>query len=476
MIRTRFAPSPTGQMHIGNLRTALYAYLIAKHEAGTFILRIEDTDQNRNQPEALQGIYRGLELAGLQYDEGPGKDGGYGPYIQSQRLDIYQKYALQLIETGAAYYCFCAKSQKAGNEDDASYSELSQDPCRNLSPEEVSAAMASGVKPVIRQRIPEEGSTTYEDLILGAITFENSLLDDQILLKSDGFPTYNFANVVDDHLMGITHVVRGQEYLSSAPKYNLLYQAFGWQPPLYAHMPLIVKEDGSKFSKRQGDPGFEDMVAMGYLPSAIINYVALLGWNPGTEQEIFSLDELVKVFDWHRINVSSAKFSFEKLNWMNGEHIRMLSPESYHKLAEPYYPDALRHLNLEDISNLIQIRVEKLTDIPGMLAFLAAVPSYDLELFENKKSKSSLESSTKVLNETLPLLEALSEWNNSSLFEALKGYASESGQKLGTVMWPIRTALSGLPNTPGGATELAAILGRDESLDRIRAASQRLMA
>lgn len=474
MIRTRFAPSPTGQMHIGNLRTALYAYLIAKHEGGTFILRIEDTDRSRNQPEALQGIYRGLALAGLEHDEGPNKGGDYGPYVQSERLPIYQEHGQRLVESGNAYYCFCAKTEKTDDDEEASYTEVTRDPCRDLSPEAVAEKFSQGIVPVIRQRIPESGSTTYDDLILGSITFENNQLDDQILLKSDGFPTYNFANVVDDHLMAITHVVRGQEYLSSAPKYSLLYEAFGWQPPAYAHMPLIVKEDGSKFSKRAGDPGFEDLVRMGYLPSAILNYVALLGWNPGTDQEIFYLEDLVKVFDFHRINVSPAKFSFDKLNWMNGEHIRLLSPEAFHALALPYYPESLRNLDLERVSALIQLRTEKLTDIPAMVAFLAELPAYELDLFESQKSKSSLESSRKVLADTLSLLENMTEWSNTALFEQLKAYAQESGQKVGTVMWPIRTAVSGLAFTPGGATELAEILGKDETLKRVHLALSRL--
>jgi len=475
MLRTRFAPSPTGYMHIGNLRTALYAYLIAKKEGGIFILRIEDTDQSRNVPEAVAAIYKGLELAGLTYDEGPDKDGGFGPYVQSQRLPIYKQYAEALVAKGAAYYCFCQKDDKQQAPEEETAKEISRrDPCRLLSKAEIELRFAAGLQPVVRQRIPEGGSTTFHDHVYGTITIDNDDLDDQVLLKSDGFPTYNFANVVDDHLMGITHVVRGQEYLSSTPKYNLLYQAFGWDLPEYVHLPLIIKENGEKLSKRRGDPSFEDLVEMGYLPSAIVNYVALLGWSPGDDREFFTLNDLTQIFSMDRINKSSAAFSFDKLRWLNGEHIRALSSEAFHELALPHYPETVKHLDLAKISKLIQLRVEKLTEIPEFISFLAQLPVYDKALFESQKSKSTLESSLTILEATLPLLEGLESWDNANLFEVLKSYSNSSGYKVGTVMWPIRTALSGLPTTPGGATELAEVLGKPETLQRLRLGIEKL--
>lgn len=467
MFRTRFAPSPTGYMHIGNLRTALYAYLIAKKAQGKFILRIEDTDQTRNVPEAVSAIYRGLALAGITYDEGPDKDGGFGPYVQSERLPVYKEYAQQLLAGGHAYYCFCGKEDKPALEASNERVEGYRDPCRNLTEAEIAARFASGIVPVVRQRIPLEGSGSFTDHVYGQITIENKQLDDQVLLKSDGFPTYNFANVVDDHLMQISHVIRGQEYLSSTPKYNLLYQAFGWQHPEYIHLPHIIREDGAKMSKRKGDPSFEDLVRMGFLPQAIVNYVALLGWNPGDEREFFLMDDLIDAFDMDRINKANAAFSLEKLRWLNGEHIRSLSPEAFHKIALPYYPRELAELDLEKISQLIQVRTETLTDIPGLVGFLANLPEYSAELFANQKSKSTLETSRLVLENALPLLENLETWSNESLFELLKTFSQEQGLKVGTVMWPIRTALSGQETSPGGATELAALLGKPESLRRL---------
>ena len=467
MFRTRFAPSPTGYMHIGNLRTALYAYLIAKKAQGKFILRIEDTDQTRNVPEAVSAIYRGLALAGITYDEGPDKDGGFGPYVQSERLPVYKEYAQQLLAGGHAYYCFCGKEDKPALEASNERVEGYRDPCRNLTEAEIAARFASGIVPVVRQRIPLEGSGSFTDHVYGQITIENKQLDDQVLLKSDGFPTYNFANVVDDHLMQISHVIRGQEYLSSTPKYNLLYQAFGWQHPEYIHLPHIIREDGAKMSKRKGDPSFEDLVRMGFLPQAIVNYVALLGWNPGDEREFFLMDDLIDAFDMDRINKANAAFSLEKLRWLNGEHIRSLSPEAFHKIALPYYPRELAELDLEKISQLIQVRTETLTDIPGLVGFLANLPEYSAELFANQKSKSTLETSRLVLEKVLPLLENLETWSNESLFEQLKTFSQEQGLKVGTVMWPIRTALSGQETSPGGATELAALLGKPESLRRL---------
>ena len=461
MVRTRFAPSPTGYMHIGNLRTALYAYLTARRHGGTFILRIEDTDQERNIPESLAAIYTGLEMAGLNYDEGPDKDGGFGPYVQSQRLPIYQAHAEELLALGGAYRCFCKKDDHDEDE------PLRRDPCRVLSTDEIHARMEAGESSVVRQMIPEGGSTTFEDRVYGEITIEHTQLDDQVLLKSDGFPTYNFANVVDDHLMAITHVMRGQEYLSSTPKYNLLYESFGWPIPEYVHLPLIVKSDGSKFSKRLGDPSFEDLVMMGYLPEAIINYIALLGWSPGNDQEFFTLSELELIFSIDRINKSSAAFSFEKLTWINGEHIRALSPEAFHELAKSYYPDSLQKYDIRKISDLMQVRTEKLTDIPQMVAFFAAVPDYDVDMYNHEKSKSDPATSLAILKAVRPLLAEVGPWDNDSLFQVLKDFAQAHGYKTGTVMWPIRTALSGVLATPGGATALAEILGKAETLQRI---------
>lgn len=470
MVRTRFAPSPTGYMHIGNLRTALYAYLTARHNEGVFILRIEDTDQDRNIPEALAAIYMSLEMAGLEYDEGPVKDGGFGPYVQSQRLPIYQEHALRLLDQGSAYRCFCKKDSQP-EEGDA---PKRRDPCRLLTQDEIAENMDRGEPFVIRQRIPDEGSTTFVDTVYGEITVENAQLDDQVLLKSDGFPTYNFANVVDDHLMAITHVMRGQEYLSSTPKYNLLYESFGWPVPVYVHLPLIIKEDGTKFSKRLGDPSFEDLVRMGYLPEAIVNYIALLGWSPGNDQEFFTLSELEAVFTVDRINKSSAAFSFDKLTWLNGEHIRARSLEEFHDLAEPFYPEALSAYDTKKISELLQVRTEKLTDIPGMVAFFVEVPNYDVEMYRHKKSKCDPETSLEVLKGTQPVLEHLETWDNQSLYLALKAFGKNHDYKTGTVMWPIRTALSGVMSTPGGATALAEVLGKEETLRRVAAGIEKL--
>jgi len=470
MVRTRFAPSPTGYMHIGNLRTALYAYLTARRHEGVFILRIEDTDQDRNIPEALAAIYKSLELAGLDYDEGPDKDGGYGPYVQSQRLPIYKEHAQRLLDMGAAYRCFCKKEEQLETAEDPDR----RDPCRFLNQEEMVEKVEAGEPFVIRQRIPDGGSTTFVDHVYGEITVENSQLDDQVLLKSDGFPTYNFANVVDDHLMAITHVMRGQEYLSSTPKYNLLYDSFGWAVPEYVHLPLIIKKDGTKFSKRLGDPSFEDLLQMGYLPRAIVNYIALLGWSPGNDQEFFTLEELEEVFSIDRINKSSAAFSFDKLTWLNGEHIRSLSLDEFHELAEPHYPKALKGYNTRKISELLQVRTEKLTDIPDMVSFFVAVPAYDIDMYRHQKSKCDPEVSLQVLKAVKPILNDLKTWDNDNLYQTLKSFAKEGGYKTGTVMWPIRTALSGVPVTPGGATALAEVLGREETLRRIQAGIEKL--
>jgi glutamyl-tRNA synthetase len=486
MVRTRFAPSPTGYMHIGNLRTALYAYCIAKHSQGRFLLRIEDTDRKRNVPKAIQIIYDSLKLAGLVYDEGPDKDGGYGPYVQSQRKErgIYQRYADLLVERGAAYRCFCGKPVeplmspaptkegilKAAQGKSPS-SRPVRDPCCDLLEDEVKARLAAGETYVIRQRIPLEGTTTFHDLVYGDITVRNSTLDEQVLLKSDGFPTYNFANVVDDHLMEITHVVRGVEYLSSTPKYDLLYKSFGWEIPAYIHLPHIVKESGKKLSKRAGDASFQDLIAQGFLPEAIINYVALLGWSPGNDREYFTLPEMVELFDVAHINKASAAFSFPKLEWLNGEHMRQLSPGDFHEYAAEYYPaQVMSACNSEVVSRMIQTRVTRLGAIPEMIQFLVEVAPYDLELYTHAKSKSTLESSLQVLKAVVPIFARTSDWYEESIRQVLVDYAGQTNLKTGTVMWPIRVALSGLQNTPGGALEIAAALGKAETLRRIETA------
>ena len=476
MVRTRFAPSPTGYMHIGNLRTALYAYCIAKHSQGRFLLRIEDTDRKRNVPKAIQIIYDSLKLAGLVYDEGPDKDGGYGPYVQSQRKEqgIYQRHADLLVERGAAYRCFCDKpaephTSSAPVKKTAVHAR--RDPCCDLPEDEVKSRLVAGEMYVIRQRIPMEGSTTFHDLVYGDITVKNSTLDEQVLLKSDGFPTYNFANVVDDHLMEITHVVRGVEYLSSTPKYDLLYKSFGWEIPAYIHLPHIVKESGKKLSKRAGDASFQDLIAQGFLPEAIINYVALLGWSPGNDREFFTLPEMVELFEVAHINKASAAFSFPKLEWLNGEHMRQLSPGGFHEYAAGYYPaQVMAACNIEVVSRMIQTRVTRLGAIPEMIQFLVEVAPYDLELYTHAKSKSTLESSLQVLQAVVPIFAGMSEWNEESIRLVLVDYAVQANLKTGTVMWPIRVALSGLQSTPGGALEIAAALGKPETIRRIETA------
>jgi len=470
MVRTRFAPSPTGYMHIGNLRTALYAYCIAKHSQGRFLLRIEDTDRKRNVPKAIQVIYDSLKLAGLAYDEGPDKDGGYGPYVQSQRKErgIYQRYADLLVERGAAYRCFCGKPVEPPKKPS---SRALHDPCCDLPEDEVKSRLAAGEAHVVRQRIPMEGATTFHDLVYGDITVKNSTLDEQVLLKSDGFPTYNFANVVDDHLMEITHVARGVEYLSSTPKYDLLYKSFGWEIPAYIHLPHIVKESGKKLSKRAGDASFQDLIAQGFLPEAIINYVALLGWSPGNDREFFTLPEMVELFEVAHINKASAAFSFPKLEWLNGEHMRQLSPGDFREYATKYYPaQVMAACNVEVVSRMIQTRVTRLGAIPEMIQFLVEVAPYDLELYTHAKSKSTLESSLQVLKAVGPIFAGMSAWNEESIRQVLVDYAGQANLKTGTVMWPVRVALSGLQSTPGGALEIAAALGKPETIRRIETA------
>lgn len=477
-IRTRFAPSPTGYMHVGNLRTALYAYLIAKHSNGDFILRIEDTDQERFVEGAVDVIYKTLELTGLKHDEGPDVGGNYGPYVQSQRKDIYLKYAQELVDKGEAYYCFCTKERLdilRQNQEALKRPFKYDKRCLYLSKEEIAENLAKGIPYVIRQNNPEKGTTTFEDEIYGTISVDNSELDDMILIKSDGLPTYNFANVVDDHLMGITHVVRGSEYLSSSPKYNRLYSAFGWDVPVYVHCPPIMKDAHNKLSKRNGDASFEDLMAKGYLKDAIINYICLLGWNPGDTKEIFSLEELVEKFDYHNINKSPAIFDSVKLRWMNGEYIRMLSPEQFHEIALPYYKQVIKKdLDLKMISELLQSRTEVLSDIPEQVDFFEELPNYDISMYIHKKMKTNCENSLESLKKALPVLEGLTEWTMDSLHDSIMALISEIGVKNGVMLWPLRTALSGKSFTPGGAFEIAYIIGKEESIKRIKVGIEKL--
>ncbi len=478
-IRTRFAPSPTGRMHVGNLRTALYAFLISKHEGGDFILRIEDTDQERYVEGAVDIINRTMKLAGLIHDEGPDKDGGFGPYVQSERRarGIYQKYADQLVESGHAYRCFCKEEELASMKRVVGGKEISiyDKRCSRLSKEEVEAHLAAGDPYVIRFNMPTEGTTTFQDVIYGDITVNNEELEDLILIKSDGFPTYNFANVVDDHLMQITHVVRGNEYLSSAPKYNRIYDAFGWEVPVYVHCPLITDEDHQKLSKRSGHSSFEDLLEQGFLPEAVVNYVALLGWSPADNQEIMSLDELVKSFDYRHINKSPAVFDIAKLRWMNGEYIKKLDPQIFFEMAEPWIRKAVTaDYDLKRIAGMVQSRIEVFPDIPGLVDFFQEVPEYDVSMYRNKKSKSTEESSLEILQETLPVLEAQEEYTNDALYARLSAYVADKGVKTGFVMWPLRTALSGKQMTPAGATEIMEVIGKEETLRRVRAGIEKL--
>lgn len=472
-VRTRFAPSPTGRMHVGNLRTALYAYLIAKHEGGDFILRIEDTDQERYVEGAVEIIYRTLEKTGLVHDEGPDKDGGVGPYVQSERQakGIYLEYAKKLIEKGEAYYCFCDKERLEGLKQTVAGKEISvyDKHCLSLSKEEVEANLAAGKPYVIRQNNPRTGTTTFHDDIYGDITVDNSELDDMILIKSDGYPTYNFANVVDDHLMGITHVVRGNEYLSSSPKYNRLYEAFGWEVPEYIHCPLITNEEHQKLSKRCGHASYEDLIDQGFLTEAVVNFVALLGWSPSDNREIMSLSELVEAFDYHHINKSPAVFDYTKLKWMNGEYIKAMDFDRFYQMAEPYIKEVVtKDYDLKKIATLVKTRIEIFPDIKDHIDFFEQLPEYDIAMYTHKKMKTNAETSLEVLREIIPRLEAQEDYSNDALYAMLCDYVAEKGCKNGYVMWPIRTAVSGKQMTPGGATEIMEILGKEESLARIR--------
>lgn len=480
-VRTRYAPSPTGRMHVGNLRTALYAYLIAKHEDGDFLLRIEDTDQERYVEGAVDIIYRTLQEAGMDYDEGGTKGGEFGPYVQSERVKagIYMDYAKQLIEKGEAYYCFCDKerleSLRQTVDENGKQIALYDKHCLHLSQEEVQANLDAGKPFVIRQNNPREGTTTFSDVIYGDITVENAELDDMILIKSDGYPTYNFANVVDDHLMGITHVVRGNEYLSSSPKYNRLYEAFGWEIPVYVHCPLITNEEHQKLSKRSGHSSFEDLIEQGFLPEAIVNFVALLGWSPTDNDEIKSLSELIEQFDFSHINKAPAVFDMTKLRWMNGEYIKKMSSEDFYTKAEPYLKKAItRDLDLKRIAGMVQTRIETFCDIPEHIDFFENVCAYDIEMYRHKKMKTNPESSLSLLEEIRPVLAGWEDYTNDALYGMLSAFAKEHEYKNGYVLWPIRTALSGKAMTPGGATELLEILGKTESLDRIDLAIEKL--
>ena len=477
-VRTRFAPSPTGYMHVGNLRTALYTWLIARHNDGTFILRIEDTDQGRLVEGATDVIYRTMAECGLTHDEGPDVGGPTGPYIQSERRDLYLPYAQLLVEKGAAYYCFCVKAESVEDSGDFNRAD---DPCRNLSAEEVAANLAAGKPYVIRQRIPKEGTTTFHDVSFGDITVENKTLDDQVLLKRDGLPTYNFANVVDDHLMGITHVVRGSEYLSSAPKYNLLYEAFGWEIPTYVHCSPVMRDAHNKMSKRHGDPSYEDLIAKGYLTDAVLNYVALLGWSPKgerSEQEIFSLQELVDAFDIAGISKSPAIFDIVKLDYFNATYLRALSPERFAEVAEPYIRQSVKNpaIDAAAIAALLQARCEKLTDIPEKVDFFDTLPEYDVEFFTNKKSKTNSEVSLEMLNQAIPALEAIENWTNETVHDTLIALAEKLGVKNATLMWPVRIAAAGKMVTPGGAVEICHILGKEETLRRLKLGVEKLTA
>ena len=478
-IRTRFAPSPTGRMHVGNLRTALYAYLIAKHAGGDFILRIEDTDQERFMEEALGIIYRTLQKTGLIHDEGPDKDGGVGPYVQSERQaeGIYLSSAKELIEKGEAYYCFCDKERLEGLKETVAGKEISiyDKHCLGLSKEEIEEKLAAGIPYVIRQNNPRTGTTVFDDEIYGRIEVDNAELDDMILIKSDGYPTYNFANVVDDHLMGITHIVRGNEYLSSSPKYNRLYEAFGWEVPVYVHCPLITNEEHQKLSKRSGHSSYEDLIDQGFLSEAVVNFVALLGWSPSDNREIFSLQELVEAFDYRHMSKSPAVFDVTKLKWMNGEYLKAMEFEAFYEMAEPYIKEAVHHAyDLRKIAKLVQTRIEVFPDIAGHIDFLEELPEYDADMYTHKKMKTNPETSLAVLQEILPVLEAQENYGNDALYETITAFVKEKGYKNGYVLWPIRTAVSGKQMTPGGATEIMEILGRNESLSRIRKGIEKL--
>ena len=472
-IRTRFAPSPTGYMHIGNLRTALYAYLIAKHEGGDFLLRIEDTDKNREVQGAIDVIYKSLALAGLKHDEGPDIGGPVGPYVQSERVEkgIYMEYALQLVKQKKAYYCFCTEERLNGLKKEVNGEMLSfyDKHCLSLSQDEIDANLKAGIPFVIRQNNPTEGTTTFHDELFGDITVNNNELDDMVLIKSDGYPTYNFANVVDDHLMGITHVVRGSEYLSSTPKYNLLYDAFGWEIPKYIHCPQITDETHKKLSKRTGSASYEDLINQGYLPECILNFVALLGWSPSNDNEIFSIEELIKEFDYHRISKSPAVFDRVKLNWMNGEYIKKMDDKDYLDIAMPFVDKTISlGIDKKKIAGFVKTRIENFNDIPSKIEFFNKVKNnYDKELYTNKKNKLTIDDSKDIITKVLGLFNTIDDFSNDNLFSVLSSYCKENDIKVAKLMWPIRIALSGEEVTPAGATEIASVLGKNETIKRL---------
>ena len=471
-VRTRFAPSPTGYMHIGNLRTALFEYLIAKHEGGDFILRIEDTDQGRLVEGATDIIYDTLRTVGLKHDEGPDVGGDPGPYVQSERLPMYKAYAEQLVELGGAHYCFCSEEEIERQRKEADSLGISfkyDDPCKHISLEEAKARVAAGEPYVIRQTINNVGETYFDDEVYGRIEFDTDVLDESVLIKSDGFPTYNFANIIDDHQMEITHVVRGNEYLSSTPKYNLIYEAYGWDIPTYVHVPPVMKDEHHKLSKRNGDASFQDLVAKGYLPEAILNYIALLGWSPETEQEIYTLDELIKVFNISRISKSPAIFDIDKLTWMNGVYLRNMDLDQYYDLVKPYLEEAIHsEVDLRSVAKILQPRVDTLAQIKESVDFIDELPEYDCAMYIHKKMKTTLEISLRSLNAAREALAALDDWSEEeTIHDLLLSLPKQLEMKNGQVLWPVRTAITGKQFTPGGAIEIAHILGKEETLKRI---------
>lgn len=471
-VRTRFAPSPTGYMHVGNLRTALYTYLIARSHNGTFILRIEDTDQGRLVPGAVEVIYDTLHKCGLEHDEGPDVGGPVGPYVQTERRDYYGKYAELLLARGGAYRCFCDKGDEPEEKAFSKYDGR----CSRLSQSEIDEKLVSGTPFVIRQKIPHDGETTFHDAVFGEITTPNESLDDNVLIKSDGLPTYNFANVIDDHLMGITHVVRGSEYLSSAPKYNLLYESFGWDVPVYVHCSPVMRDNHNKMSKRHGDPSYEDLIAQGYLSDAVVNYVAFLGWSPGGEREVYTLSDLIEIFDIKGISKSPAIFDIEKLTYFNSEYIRAMPPEKFADISEPYIRQVIKNpeINVAEVASLLQQRCEKLTDIPEKIDFFDALPDYDTTLFVHKKSKTDETISLELLNVLLKELNRLTDWTQEGIHDMLIGLAEKRQIKNATLMWPLRIAISGKAVTPGGAVEICRILKREETLKRIKRGIEKL--
>lgn len=478
-VRTRFAPSPTGYMHIGNLRTALFEYLIAKHEDGDFILRIEDTDQGRLVEGAVDIIYDTMKEVGLHHDEGPDIGGNYGPYIQSERLPMYKKYADELVELGGAHYCFCGEEEIEKQRKEAESLGISfkyDDPCKHISIEEAKKRIEAGEKYVVRQTIKHGGETYFDDEVYGRIEVDNAILDESVLLKSDGYPTYNFANIIDDHQMEITHVVRGNEYLSSTPKYNLVYQSYGWQIPTYVHVPPVMKDEQHKLSKRNGDASFQDLVKKGYLPEAILNYIALLGWSPETEQEIYTLEELIKVFDIKRISKSPAIFDIDKLTWMNGMYLRAMSDEEFFEIAKPYMEEGIKsNVDLRAVAKILQPRTDVLTTIVENVDFIDELPEYENTMYIHKKMKTTYEIALTALKEATKVLNDLQDWSSEeTIHEVLLALPAALGMKNGQVLWPVRTAITGKQFTPGGAIEIAHILGKEETLKRIAKGIEKL--